>query len=295
VTALDKLRELTQLFDKEGIENPAKEAEIFLIETLHINTARLHTAAPVIDGKVSMQIDAFAARRVQGEPLQYIIGHVDFWGMRIHVGKGVLIPRPETELMVEVTIRIMMGAGGKRRLISSEPGSRPGLRINILDLCSGSGCIVLAIAKEFPQADVYGIEKSAAALAYARRNAECNGIGNVTFIEGDIFEPLNSDARFDCIISNPPYIRRNDISGLQKEIRYEPIEALDGGEDGLDFYRRILDEAPRYLKKNGVVILEIGFDQADDIQKLATGHGFMDIRFVKDYAGIERIFVGKTA
>lgn len=289
MNALDKLRELTQLFDKEGIDNPAKEAEILLTETLHINTARLHTAAPIINAKVSMQIDAFAVRRLQGEPLQYLIGHVDFWGIRIHVGKGVLIPRPETELMVEETIRIMMDAGAKRRPISLEPGSR----IDIFDLCTGSGCIALALAKEFPQAYVYGIDKAAAALTYARRNAECNCIGNVTFMEGDIFETLNSEARFDCIISNPPYIGRNDISGLQKEIGYEPVEALDGGEDGLDFYRRILDEAPHHLKKNGVVILEIGFDQADDIRKLATGHGFKDIRFVKDYDGIERIFIAK--
>jgi len=139
-----------------------------------------------------------------------------------------------------------------------------------------SGCIALSLAKEFPQADVYGIDKSAAALTHARRNAECNGIGNVTFIEGDIFAPLSSGARFDCIISNPPYIRKDDIAGLQKEIGFEPIEALDGGIDGLDFYRRILDQAPRHLKKDGVVILEIGFDQADDIRKLATGHGFKE-------------------
>jgi len=289
VTALDKLRELTQLFDKEGIENPAKEAEILLIETLQINTARLHTAAPVIDEKVSMQIDAFANRRLQGEPLQYIIGHVDFWGMRIHVGKGVLIPRPETELMVEETIRIMMSAGAKRRLIRSKSGSR----IDIVDLCTGSGCIALALAKEFPQADVYGIDKSAAALTYARRNVECNGIGNVTFIEGDLFAPLSSDARFDCIVSNPPYIRKDDIAGLQKEIGYEPLDALNGGKDGLDFYRRILQEAPRSLKNNGFVILEIGFDQADDIRRLASDSGFRDIRFVKDLAGIDRIFVAK--
>ena len=289
MTALDKLRELSQLFSKEGIEDPAKEAAMLLTETLHINTAGLHTSPPVIDEKVSMQIDSVAARRVQGEPLQYIIRHVDFWGLRIHVGKGVLIPRPETELVVEETIRIMMDAGANRRLTRAEAGSR----IDILDLCTGSGCIALSLAKEFPQADVCGIDKSAAALTYARRNAVYNSIENVAFIEGDLFRPLSEDARFDCIVSNPPYIRTDDIAGLQKEIGYEPLDALDGGNDGLDFYRKILQEASRYLKNNGLVILEIGFDQADAIRRLASDSGVRDIRFVKDYAGIERIFTAR--
>ncbi|HTZ17726.1 MAG TPA: peptide chain release factor N(5)-glutamine methyltransferase [Dissulfurispiraceae bacterium] len=289
MTAIDKLRELSQLFTKAGIPEPTKEAATLLTETLNISSAALHASPHEIDGNTATQIDALAARRVRGEPLQYLIGHVDFWGMSIQVGKGVLIPRPETELMVEETIRIMMDAGAARQLAFTEAGPR----INILDLCTGSGCIALALAKEFPQAAVYGIDKSAAALAYARKNADCNRIGNVTFIEGDLFRPLNSGLLFDCIISNPPYIRSNDISGLQKEIGHEPAEALDGGESGLDYYNEILKEAPRHLDKKGIVILEIGFDQADDVRRIAAQHGFRDIRFIKDYAGFKRIFVAK--
>jgi len=154
--------------------------------------------------------------------------------------------------------------------------------LSILDLCTGSGCIALALAKEFPQSVVSGIDRSVQALAYASRNAEANGIGNVSFIEGDLFGPLRADASFDCIISNPPYIRRSDIPSLQKEIRYEPLNAL-GWWRRTDwiFYRRILNEAPRHLKKDGLVILELGFDQAEDVYRLAVSQGFKDIRFVK--------------
>ena len=288
MTAAEKLKELAGLFEREGIEDAAREAALLLTEILRISKTRLHSCPPDIDATMLEKIDSLANRRIHGEPIQYIIGHVDFWGLRIHVGKGVLIPRPETELLVEETIRLM-------RMIDRCMGEAVPCRVglSILDLCTGSGCIALALAKEFPQAVVSGIDRSAEALAYASRNAEDNEIGNVSFIEGDLFGPLRRDASFNCIISNPPYIRRSDIPGLQKEIGYEPIDALDGGEDGLDFYRRILDKAQRYLKKDGLVILEIGFGQADDIHRLAVSQGFKDIRFVKDYAGIDRIVVGR--
>ena len=278
MTGLIKLKELSLLFKRAGIEDHAKEATSLLTETLCIDKVALYTGSLEIDEKISKEIDSLAARRVQGEPLHYIIGHVNFYGLKMHVGKGVLIPRPETELIVEEAIRLISGRDGS---------------LAVLDLCTGSGCIALAVAKGIQRAAVFGIDRSEKALSYARRNARCNGIGNVVFIEGNLFNPLNADAQFDCIISNPPYIRSNDISGLQKEISYEPIEALDGGEDGLEFYRRILDEAPRYLKKNGIVILEISFDQTNDIRRLAAQHGFRNIVFVKDYAGIERIFIGE--
>ncbi len=288
MTALEKLKELARLFEREGIEEAAREAALLLTEILRISRTKLHSSPPEISDTISEKIDSLATRRVHGEPIQYIIGHVDFWGLRIHVGKGVLIPRPETELLVEEAIRLIRMISGCRDDAESCPAG-----LSILDLCTGSGCIALAIAKSFSHADVYGIDKSSAALQYAKRNAEYHGIGNASFIEGDLLGPLSENVRFDCIISNPPYIRRADIPGLQKEIAYEPIDALDGGKDGLDFYRRILQEAPQHLKKDGFVILEIGFEQAEDIRKLATDDGFKDICFVKDYAGIDRIFVGR--
>ncbi|MGO9379809.1 MAG: peptide chain release factor N(5)-glutamine methyltransferase [Dissulfurispiraceae bacterium] len=283
MTALEKLKELASVFERAGIEDAAREAALLITETIGINKATLHACPPDIDDAASKVIDAFAKRRVQGEPIQYIIGHVDFYGLRIHVGKGVLIPRPETELLVEETVNLIKRSG---EMVSRQIG------LSVLDLCTGSGCIALSIAKSFLQANVYGIDTSAMALEYAKLNAEYNGIRNVTFIEGNLFSPLDSGVCLDFIVSNPPYIRRADIPRLQKEIVHEPIEALDGGEDGLDFYKTILKEAFCYLKKNGRVILEVGFDQAEDIRRLAVSQGFKNIRFVKDYASIDRIFVG---
>jgi release factor glutamine methyltransferase len=279
VTALEKLRELAQNLEREGLSDAAREAELLLTAILKISKAELHSFPPDIPDAESREIDTLASRRIQGEPLQYIIGHVEFWGLRIHVGKGVLIPRPETELLVEETIKIV-------EALHEKP-------LRILDLCTGSGCIALSLAKSIPGAYVYGIDKSALALSFANRNAEENGIRNIRFIQGDLFAPVGPDAEFDCIVSNPPYIRRADIPALQREIAFEPVEALDGGADGLDFYRKILTEAPRHLRQNGLLVLESGFDQSEDIRKLAIEAGFRDIHFIKDYAGIYRIFVGR--
>ncbi|MDI6800562.1 MAG: peptide chain release factor N(5)-glutamine methyltransferase [Thermodesulfovibrionales bacterium] len=282
MTAIDKLKEVSAFLESKGIEDAAKEAEMLIIETLHIDKSKLYVGSLEITEEASKQIDALTSRRAQGEPIQYIIGHVDFYGLRISVGRGVLIPRPETELLVEETIKEL-----KKRFTVH------GSQVTVLDLCTGSGCIAIALAKHFPDADVYGIDKSDTAIQYAIRNASENNIKNIHFIRGDLFEPVKQ-IKFTCIISNPPYIRKGDIRDLQREIKdYEPIEALDGGEDGLDFYRRILKDAPKYLKKEGIVLLEIGYDQADDVRKIASEAGFKDISFRKDYAGIKRIFVGK--
>jgi release factor glutamine methyltransferase len=293
VTAADKLKEITRLFS--GIEAPAREAEILVTETLGINRVRLLTALPEISGKDAEYIDLLAARRLKGEPMHYIIGHVEFHGLRIHVGKGVLIPRPETELMVEEAIKLIRAAGRQQSLFSSKTAEeQDGGRISILDLCTGSGCIALALAHEIERASFIGVDSSESALSYASRNAEQNRIYNVTFLKGDLFSPLDSGSRFDFIISNPPYIRSRDIDSLQVEIReFEPLAALDGGEDGLDFYRSIVKEAPRFLKDTGMLILEAGADQADDIRLIASEAGFGDFGFIRDYAGIERIFIGK--
>jgi release factor glutamine methyltransferase len=296
VTAADKFKELSRLFELQGIEAPAKESELLITETVSITKARLFSSDHEISPELSRRIDALAARRLTGEPMQYIIGHVQFHGLFIHVGKGVLIPRPETELMVEQAIKLIKKNLGSQR---PETGKQPHSakhepEITILDLCTGSGCIALALAGELSQSAVMGIDNSDEALTYARRNAGHNGMANVTFLKGDLFSPLEAGSAFDCIISNPPYIRHADINKLQIEIReHEPIEALDGGEDGLVVYRRIFREGPAYLRDNGMLILEVGADQADDIRRLAADAGFSDFSFVMDYAGIERIFVGK--
>lgn len=282
MTSIDKLKEVSAYLESKGIKDAAKEAEILITETLHTDKSKLYTGSLEISEDTSKQIDALTSRRAQGEPMQYIIGHVDFYGMKINVGRGVLIPRPETELLVEETIKIL------RSRIKHHTS-----RITILDLCTGSGCIAIAIAKHFPDADVYGIDKSVTAIQYANLNATENNVRNVHFIKGDLFEPVGKMA-FDCIVSNPPYIKTDDIQNLQREIKdYEPVDALNGGEDGLDFYRRIFRNAHKFLKENGIIILEIGHDQAGDMEKIAMNAGFKNVTFIKDYAGIKRILIGK--
>jgi release factor glutamine methyltransferase len=282
MNAIDKLKEVSAFLESKGIEDAAKEAEILITETLHIDKSKLYAGSLEISEDASRQIDSLAARRANREPLQYIIGHVDFYGLRINVGKGVLIPRPETELLVEEAIKIL-----RSRI------THYALCITILDLCTGSGCIALAIAKHFPNADVYGVDRSDTAIQYATLNATENNVKNVHFIKGDLFEPVGEMA-FDCIISNPPYIKTGDIQELQKEIKnYEPVDALDGGEDGLDFYRSIFKNAPNFLKENGIIILEMGYNQADDVEKIAMNAGLKNVTFIKDYSGIKRIFIGR--
>ncbi len=165
--------------------------------------------------------------------------------------------------------------------------------LSILDLCTGSGCIALAIARYFTDATIYGVDASEAAMVYATQNALANDVHNVRFKLGDLFAPVNT-LHFDCIVSNPPYVRHDEIKTLQREIReHEPISALDGGRDGLDFYRRIFRYAPAYLKDNGMIVLEIGYGQSAAIRELALSAGFTQLHFIKDFAGIERIFTAK--
>ncbi len=305
MTAIEKLRDISAFFKNAGIEDADREAEVLIIETLHIDKSKLYSIDLEISDQTLKHIDSFAERRAYGEPIQYIIGNVDFYGLRINVGRGVLIPRPETELLVEETIKLL------KEIPPHPPLSKGGQGgVKILDLCTGSGCIALALAKHFPDSIVYGIDKSDVAIEHATSNAIENNIKNVHFIKGDLFEPvypvtplfpplLRGGIRggitvhgFDCIVSNPPYIKTSDIQVLQREIKdYEPLEALDGGEDGLDFYRKILNRAGDYLSERGVIILEIGFEQADDVLLIANKAGFGKVDFIKDYSGIERICI----
>ena len=262
MTAIDQLKEVSVFLKSQGIEDAHKEAEIIVTHCLGIDKAALYRDNPVLSGKNLKDIDTVLQRRARRGPLQYIIGHVEFHGLKIKVGQGVLIPRPETELLAEEVIKAV-----QRKSKDSE--------LKVLDLCTGSGCLALAIAKHFSDAEVYGTDISKDAIRYANENAELNGIRNAVFLKGSIFEPLSqllthnsSLLTFDVIVSNPPYIRHADIPNLQPEIKdWEPRNALDGGEDGLNYYRTILSEARAYLAFNGVLFLEIGEGQAGEVSE----------------------------
>lgn len=222
-------------------------------------------------------------RRAAGEPLQYILGSQEFMGLNFAVNPSVLIPRQDTETLVELALK---RAGEKKRSLS------------ILDMCCGSGAIAVSMAHFLPKAKITACDISPEALEVARGNAARNGLnGRIEFRESDLFfmtkrkKTVRIKDSFDMILSNPPYIPTQDIDTLQTEVRdHEPIKALDGGSDGLDFYRRIAEDAFGSLKKDGLMFLEIGRDQAEAVISLLSGAGYYsEIEVHKDLTGLDRV------
>ncbi len=217
-------------------------------------------------------------RRAAHMPLQYITGEQEFMGLDFRVNEHTLIPRQDTEILVEEVMRYM-GDG-----------------MRILDLCTGSGCILLSLLKYSNECEGIGTDISGDALEIARENAVTLGIDAV-FLEGSLYEPLagyksarTNDALFDIVVSNPPYIESTQIKELMPEVRdFEPGIALDGGIDGLDFYRRIIEAAPAYMRKGAMIFFEIGYNQASAVSRLLEDRGFAGIQIVKDYSGNDRV------
>lgn len=288
---LDTIKFSSDYLEKSGVADPLVDAELLVLHASGIDRLGAYMENPEADWRLVSRINRLVKRRAAGEPLQYIIGHVEFLGLEIRVGKGVLIPRPETEMLVEEAIKTVKSkASGVKASVKKPSPFTIHHSHYFLDLCTGSGCIALALAKGFPAAKVYATDISARAIKYARGNAERNTIRNVIFLKGSLFTPEAEHLSFDLITANPPYIRTSDISGLQREVReWEPLRALDGGEDGLDFYRKILSKAAGYLKKGGSMFFELGFGQAEAVAEIAAHAGFKNIELIKDFAGIDRV------
>lgn len=218
-------------------------------------------------------------KRLKGVPVQYIINNQEFMGLDFYVEEGVLIPRPDTEILVE-------------KILSFTEDTNI---YKIVDIGTGSGAISVSLAKYIKNSFIYSIDISEKALRVGRKNAKKNEvISKIQFLQGSLFQPLEEldlNGKIDIIASNPPYIPTRDIDGLQIEVsKYEPREALDGGEDGLDFYRSIINEAPKYLKEGGRIALEVGHDQAREVAKLIKDKKcYNNIEITKDLAGIERV------
>jgi release factor glutamine methyltransferase len=280
------LRHIISVLRDHNLEEPEKEAETIICSLLKITRTELYRDDPPVDEDLLREIETVLAKRLRGEPLQYLTGETWFYGLRIRVGPGVLIPRPETEIVVEESVRILKELRGK----SKDSGNRVALP-SILDLCTGAGCIAIAIAQQFPDSEVIGTDISETAISYARENAGQNRVGNVRFMKGDLFEPVR-ERRFHLITSNPPYVSGNEFGSLQKEVAlFEPYEALFGGVDGLDYYSRILEKAPSHLEDTGFLVLEVGAGQCDAVSDMAIESGLKRIRAIKDLAGIDRVLV----
>ncbi len=276
MNSLQWLRQAVEKLRAAGIRFPEKESEEMLSH-IGIDTVSIYRDNPEIRGPELSELNSILERRLRREPLQYILGYTYFLDLKIITRKGVLIPRPETELLAIEAIN-------EAKKLNSE-------RLHVLDLCTGSGCIAIAIAKALISAIVYGTDISQEAINLATTNAEINNIKNVIFLKGSLFEPLEDRGlKFDIITANPPYIRREEIPFLEPEVRdWEPPEALDGGRDGLDYYRKIFDKASQYINPGGWLILELGQGLYKDLISLAKLYKFKDVSVMKDFSGIERV------
>jgi len=265
-------------FQKHDVDAPRLTAELLLASVLGVERVKLYMdlERPLSKDELA-GYRALIQRRLTGEPTEYLVGAKEFYGRRFEVDPRVLIPRPETELLVEAVLRVV-------------PKDAP---VRVLDLCTGSGCIAISIAAERPQASVWATDLMPGALEVARRNAARLGVdGRVSFFEGDLFAAIPADATFYVIVSNPPYLKRGELPRLQKEVQQEPREALDGGEDGLELIRRIVDAALPRLEAGGLLALEIGEDQGEVLKELLVRAGYHGVRIEKDLARHDRLAFG---
>jgi release factor glutamine methyltransferase len=266
-----------QYFSSKGIENPRLDAEVLLSHILKKDRLHLYTDfdQPLSPAELTCYREA-VKRRVQRQPVAYITGCREFMGLEFAVNPAVLIPRPDTEILVEAALARLTGL--------TDPV--------IADLGTGSGAIAVSILANLPGGSGVAVDVSPEALAVARENADRLGVaGRLEFCRGDMLEPLNNK-KFDAILSNPPYIPDSDIAVLSAEVRQEPRLALAGGSDGLTFYRRLVAQAANYLKPGGFMAVEVGVDQAGPVAALAGQGSLLKAETViKDYAGIERVIV----
>ena len=267
-----------------GIADPVREAEWLLAHVLELPShALLLEGERAVSELQAERARALIGRRASHEPLQYLLGTQEFRGLDMAVTPDVLIPRPETELLVEETLRAIARVSGPR----------------LVDVGTGSGCIAVAVVRERPDATMYALDISAPALAVARANAIRHGtFDRIRFVRTDLLGAFSARARerFDVIVSNPPYIAVGELDGLQPEVaHYEPRVALAAGADGLVYYRRLLREVPMLLKPGGCLIMELGYGQADSVMSLARTSGAYDsVVCRKDAAGIERVLVARA-
>lgn len=279
-TIADLLSKSAAWLKDKGCTSPRLDAELLLAEVLGMSRVDLYVKfdQPLIPSEIDSYRE-FIRRRAESEPVAYILGRAYFHNLEIKVNGSVLIPRPETEHLVAAAIEFLM---------EGDWPSPP----EVLDLCTGSGAIAIAIAKGFPEADITASDASGEALALAAENATLTGVApRIRFVQSDLFEDIDPVATYDLIVANPPYISAEEWDTLPRDVReFEPREALYGGTDGLDFYRLLAEQAPQQLKPLGGLVLETGSTQAVAVKDIleAVGH-FKSVGVFQDYAGLDRV------
>lgn len=278
MTVSELQKKMIDILEAGGCETPAFDSVCLLEDIGKIGRGRVPLShALIVSPEIEKTVLSAAERRALGEPLQYLLGTWDFLDLTLKVGEGVLIPRPETELLCQLSAECLQAMPHK----------------NVYDLCAGSGCVGLGIASLCPSATVTLLELSKDAFSYLERNIARYPTYRVAAVQADV---LNEYDRFsepiDAIVSNPPYIPTADLDGLQREVHHEPRMALDGG-DGYRFYRAIAEHWLPKLSENGFVAVEVGIGQAKTVADLFSKHGMVHTTIYSDFAGIERVVIGK--
>lgn len=280
-TILELINLSAEYLSKKGIESPRLNAELLLADVLNYKRLDLYTnfEQPLKEDEINKYRE-YIRQRAHFEPLQYIIGKTEFFGLTFKVNKNVLIPRPETEILVEKIL--------EKFKIYDE--------VNILDIGTGSGNIAITLAKNLPNSKITAIDKSKEAISIAKENSIINKVSEkINFSEIDILKNnFSFDNKFDLVVSNPPYVNFEEYKNLQKEIiDFEPASALTDYEDGLKFFNVIIKKAQNILKSNSKIFFEIGFGQAEDVKKILLENNFQKIEIYKDYSNIERVISGE--
>ena len=280
IDARQLYHELTAFLEGYQIEDADFDARCIMEQVTGKSLELLFISG--IPSELENPIRNMTQRRAFHEPLQYILGEWEFYGMRLFVGKGVLIPRPDTETLIDSVL-----SWSKHREIS-----------HIIDLCTGSGCIALALKQHLPNVKVSAVEFSQHALDYARKNAEYHRL-DIDFVHADVLDKTTQSSFLenpaDVIVSNPPYLDYQDMASLQTEVKHEPASALAGGGDGLRFYRAITSLWKSILKDGGLLAYEIGETQAHSVSEIMKSHAFQNVQTVKDLAGNDRVVMGETS
>lgn len=280
------LKKAREILEKHNIPTPQLDAEVLLCYILQKERIFLHMyPEKEISQEICQKFWDIVEKRKKRMPIQYIINTQQFMGLDFYVNEDVLIPRGDTEVLINEVIEIY-----NREKENKE--------VKILDIGTGSGAITISLAKYINMSNLYSIDISNKALEVAKRNATTNEVENkIQFFLGSMFEPLagkDLERSFDFIVSNPPYIPTNEVVGLEDQVKkFEPKLALDGGEDGLDFYRHIVESAPRFLKEGAWLMFEIGYNQAADLKDIMEKRGFREVLVIKDLSGLDRVVRGK--
>lgn len=281
---IDKKKQVVEALKTAGVPDAEIDAEYLLEEAAGMPRSRLFIELlNEMPADIEEKLDAFIERRAAREPLQYIIGYQDFMGLNFKCTPDVLIPRQDTEILVECALK---------RIEELEGRADAEQNLKYLDICTGSGCIPVSIAKlSKGKIECLASDISEKALKVARENAHDNG-AEVTFVQSDIWESI--EGKFDVITSNPPYVETEIIEELMPEVsEFEPKIALDGGNDGLYFYRKLAEKAAEHLNEGGWILMEIGDTQGEAVSRLMLAAGFEEVKVIKDLAGLDRVVEAK--